>query len=116
MTPSPRRGEIWWASLPSPRTSEPGSRRPVLVIQSNAFNESRIQTILVAVLTSNLRLGDAPGNVRARPAETGLHKTSVVNVSQLLTLQRSFLTARVRALPAAVMNQVAAGLRLVLGL
>ncbi len=111
-----RRGEVWWASLPDPAGSGPGYRRPVLVVQANDFNESRIQTVVVAALTSNLRLGAAPGNVLCSRRESGLRKDSVVNVSQLLTLDKSFLSARVRAVPAAFMRSVDAGLRLVLTL
>jgi mRNA interferase MazF len=91
-------------------------RRPVLVIQSNPFNESRIATVIVAVITSNLALTEAPGNVRVGKADSGLSKPSVVNVSQVLIIDRTFLTERVRALPAQAMRQVEDGLRLVLGL
>jgi mRNA interferase MazF len=112
----PRRGDVWWATLPSPRGSEPGFRRPVLIVQSNQFNESRIQTIVVAAMTSNLSLAEAPGNVRAKPSDTGLRQVSVINVSQLLTIGRPFLTAKAGAIPIGVMNQVAEGLRLVLAL
>ncbi len=111
-----RRGEIWWASLPNPAGSGPGFRRPVVVVQSNAFNESRIATAVVAVVTSNLALAEAPGNVRLGKAESGLQKPSVVNVSQLLTLDRSFLTQKIKSLSAGVLNRVDEGLRLVLGL
>jgi mRNA interferase MazF len=112
----PRRGEIWWAELRAPRGSEPGHSRPVLVVQSNQFNDSAIRTILVAAITSNLRLAVAPGNVRLRPAESGLGKPSVVNVSQLLTADRRFLKEKVGQLPAKAMNRVAEGLRLALAL
>jgi len=111
-----KRGEVWWASLPEPTGSGPGFRRPVLVIQSNPFNESRISTVVVAVITSNVALVEAPGNVRISKAESGLPKASVVNVSQLVTLDRTMLTARVKQLPGKVMQQVSAGLQLVLGL
>lgn len=111
-----KRGEIWWASLPAPAGSGPGFRRPVVVIQSNPFNSSRIATTIVAVVTSNLALADAPGNVRVNRSESGLTKPSVVNVSQLLTLDRSFLTARIRALPAQAVARIDEGLRLVLEL
>ena len=111
-----KRGEIWWASLPAPAGSGPGFRRPVVVIQSNPFNSSRIATTIVAVVTSNLALADAPGNVRINRSESGLTKPSVVNVSQLLTLDRSFLTARIRALPAQAVARIDEGLRLVLEL
>lgn len=91
-------------------------RRPVLVIQANPFNESRIATVIVAVITSNLALAEAPGNVRIGKSDSGLSKPSVVNVSQVLTIDRTILTERVRALAADSMRQVESGLRLVLGL
>ena len=111
-----KRGEIWWASLPPPSGSGPGYRRPFLVIQSDPFNASRISTAIVAVITSNLALAEAPGNVRAARGETGLSKPSVVNVSQILTIDKARLTERVRAIPPVVMAEVNKGLRLVLGL
>lgn len=111
-----KRGEIWWASLPAPVGSGPGMRRPVLVVQANPFNESRINTVVVAAITSNLALAEAPGNVRVGKSESGLTKPSVVNVSQVLTIDRGFLTNRVRALPGATMQRVDEGLRLVLSL
>ena len=111
-----KRGEVWWASLPAPTGSGPGFRRPVVVIQSNPFNQSRIATVVVAVITSNLALADAPGNIRVGKPESGLTKPSVVNVSQLFTLDRELLTQRVRALPAEAMRTIDDGLRLVLGL
>ena len=92
-----------------------GLRRPVLVIQSNPFNESRIATVIIAVVTSNLALADAPGNVRLNKSESGLPKPSVVNVSQVLTVDRSFLTERVKALPVSVIQRVNEGLRLAIG-
>lgn len=111
-----KRGEIWWATLPPPAGSGPGFRRPVLIIQSDPFNESRISTAIVAVMTSNLALAEAPGNVRTGKAESGLPKPSVVNVSQVLTLDKALLTERVRTLPGAIMGRVDNGLRLALGL
>ncbi len=110
------RGEIWWADLPEPRGSEPGFRRPVLVIQANAFNRSRIQTAIVAVISSNLRLADAPGNVLLPASVSGLPRDSVVNVSQILTLDREFLTEEAGKLPGRLMADVDAGLKLVLEL
>ncbi len=109
-----QRGEIWWADLPEPRGSEPGYRRPVLVVQSDAFNRSRIQTAIVAVITSNLELARAPGNVLLPAGSSGLARDSVVNVSQLLTLDRSFLTEPAGALPRRLLRSVDDGLRLVL--
>jgi mRNA interferase MazF len=111
-----RRGEVWWASLPEPRSSGPGFRRPVLVIQSNPFNESRIGTVVVAVLTSNMRLAQAPGNVFLPEDHCGLPRDSVINVSQILTVDRAFLTEQVEELDPDIMAGVDAGLRLVLGL
>ena len=111
-----KRGEVWWASLPAPTGSGPGFRRPVVVVQSGPFNQSRIATVIVAIVTSNLALADAPGNVRVGKSESGLAKPSVVNVSQLVTLERDLLTQRVRGLPADAMRQIDEGLRLALGL
>lgn len=111
-----RRGEIRWAFLPKPKGSEPGYRRPVLVVQSDAFNASRIGTVVVVALTSNLELAEAPGNVRLSRRTTGLSKASVANVSQVLTLDRSLLDRAVRTIPESAMTAVDDGLRLVLGL
>lgn len=111
-----RRGEIWWADLAEPRGSEPGYRRPVLIVQADAFNRSRIATVLCLVLTSNLRLVDAPGNVLVPAKAAGLPKDSVANVSQLVTVDRAFLDEQIGRLPSRFMNAVDAGLKLVLGL
>jgi len=111
-----KRGEIWWASLPPPTGSGPGFRRPVLVLQSDPFNQSRIATIVVAAITSNLALAEAPGNVRLGRSDSGLSKASVVNVSQIVTLDRGVLTQRIRAVPGTTLRSVDEGLRLVLGL
>lgn len=111
-----QRGEIWWADLPTPVASEPGYRRPVLVIQSDDFNRSRIRTVIVAVMTSNLRLAEAPGNVLVRADETGLPQDSVVNVSQIITVDKSFLIEQVSQVSDHVMLLVEEGLRVVLGL
>ena len=111
-----KRGEIWWADLPSPVGSGPGYKRPVLVVQANPFNASRIATVIVATVTSNLALAEAPGNVRIAKSDSGLPQPSVVNVSQLITLDRSILTKKVKALPGAVQDKVDSGLKLVLGL
>jgi mRNA interferase MazF len=111
-----RRGEIWWARLPAPRGSEPGFRRPVVVVQSDAFNRSAIQTVLAAVITSNTRLADAPGNVRLTRGQSKLPRESVVNVSQIITLDRSYLVERVTKLPPKQLLALEEGLRLVLDL
>ena len=111
-----QRGEIWWASLPEPAKSEPGYRRPVLVIQSDDFNRSRIATVVAVVITSNTRLAQAPGNVFLPQNLSGLPKDSVANVSQIVTIDKSFLAERVGTLPASIIEQVEKGLRLVLRL
>lgn len=111
-----RRGEIWWAELPEPLGSEPGYRRPILIIQSDDFNRSRIQTVIAVVLTTNLRLAAAPGNVRVSTDDTGLPKDSVVNVSQIITVDKSFLTERVRQIDDRIMLLVEDGIRTVLAL
>lgn len=111
-----QRGEIWWADLPEPRRSEPGYRRPVLVIQANSFNRSGIQTTIVAAITTNLELADAPGNVMLSASSAGLTRDSVVNVSQLLTLDRSFLTELAGTLPPRLLRSVDEGLKTVLQL
>jgi mRNA interferase MazF len=111
-----QRGEIWWADLPEPRRSEPGYRRPVLVVQADSFNLSRIQTAIVAAITTNVELANAPGNVLLPARSAGLPRDSVVNVSQLLTLDRSFLTEQAGTLPARLQRSVDEGLRTVLEL
>lgn len=109
-----KRGEIWWASLDEPKASEPGYRRPVLVIQSDEFNQSAIRTVICAMISSNLNLATAPGNLRISSRSSGLPRPSVVNVSQLITVDKSVLTERVKSLDIQSMNQVEDGLRLVL--
>ena len=108
-----RRGEIWWASLPEPAGSGPGFRRPLLIVSANSFNDSRISTVVAAVITSNLRLADAPGNVRLPVKGTGLTKASVVNVSQIITVDKTFLTERIGRLNPRLLAEVDDGLRLV---
>ena len=111
-----QRGEVWWALLPEPGGSGPGFRRPVLVIQSDPFNESRINTVIVAVVTSNVRLVPAPGNVLLERRPSRLPRDAVINVSQLLTIDKAFLTERVSLLRPELMARVEGGLKLVLGL
>jgi mRNA interferase MazF len=111
-----RRGDIWWAALPAPVGSGPGMRRPVLIVQANSFNESRISTVIVAVITSNLALAEAPGNVRLGKSESGLPKPSVVNVSQVLTVDRGLLEEHVRVVSARLMERVNLGMRMAMGL
>ena len=111
-----QRGEIWWAGLPEPVGSEPGFRRPVLIVQSEDFNRSRIATVIAVVVTSNIGLAQAPGNVFLPRKSTGLNKDSVANVSQVITIDKSFLTEKVGTLPRYLFEQVENGLRLVLSL
>lgn len=108
-------GEIWWADLPEPSGSEPGFRRPVLVVQSNSFNRSRIATVICVPLTSNMKWAEAPGNVPLDTATTGLPKDSVANVSQLVTMDRTSLTERVGRLPESKLDLVLFGIDVVLG-
>ena len=110
-----QRGEIWWASLPEPMRSEPGYRRPVLVVQKDAFNDSAISTVVVLVITRNLRLAEAPGNVMLPKRSTGLPHDSVANISQIVTIDKHFLTDCVSILPRNLFEKVNAGLDLILG-
>ncbi|HEY3042487.1 MAG TPA: type II toxin-antitoxin system PemK/MazF family toxin [Vicinamibacterales bacterium] len=110
------RGDIWWADLREPAGSEPGFPRPVLIVQTDAFNRSRLQTVIAVVLTSNIRLVDAPGNVLMPARATGLSKDSVANVSQVITIDRDFLTEKAGRLRGQLLKDVENGLRLVLAL
>jgi mRNA interferase MazF len=93
------RGEIWWANLPNPVGSEPGYRRPVLIIQDDIFNQSRINTVIVVIITSNIQLAEAPGNVLLPQGVSGLSRDSVVNVSQIFTVDKTFLVEHIGSLP-----------------
>jgi len=108
-------GEVWWADLPEPSGSEPGFRRPVVVVQGDAFNRSRIDTAVCVPLTSTLRWADAPGNVLLEKQATGLPKDSVANVSQIVTLDRSWLTDRTGRLSRAKLDLVLRGIDVVIG-
>ncbi len=108
-------GEVWWADLPEPTGSAPGYRRPIVVVQGDAFNRSEIATVVTVPLTSNLRWADAPGNVRLTARLTGLPKDSVANVSQVVALDRGMLTERVGKLSRPKIDLVLAGLDIVFG-
>jgi mRNA interferase MazF len=108
------RGEIWWANLPDPIASEPGQRRPVLIIQDDTFTQSRIRTVIVVILTSNIKLAQAPGNVLLPQDTTSLPKDSVANISQIFTVDKTFLTERVGALPDSLQEEIDEGLRTIL--
>jgi len=111
-----KRGEIWWAALPEPVGSGPGYKRPILIIQADEFNKSKINTIIVAVITSNTRLADAPGNVFLSPKKSKLPKESVINVSQIITIDKSFLSEKIHTLSDEIIAQIDEGLKLVLKL
>jgi mRNA interferase MazF len=108
-------GDIWWAELPEPAGSGPGFRRPVVVVQGNPLNRSRIGTVVCVPLTSNLTWADAPGNTLLAAKATGLPKDSVANASQIITIDRSFLAERVGRLGPKQLAQVLHGIDVVLG-
>ena len=108
-------GDIWWAELGAPAGSAPGFRRPVVVVQGNSFNRSRIATVVCVPLTSNLRWAEAPGNVLLPARATGLAKDSVANVSQLLTLDRGLFAEHVAKLSPRRVETILSGIDVVLG-
>ena len=108
-------GEVWWADLPGPTGSEPGFRRPVVVVQSDALNRSTIRTVVCVAVTGNTAWAVAPGNVLLSADLTGLPRDSVANVSQVITLDRSALTERLASLPRATLELILAGIDIVLG-
>ena len=110
------RGQVWSADLGEPEGSEPRYHRPILIVQADAFNRSRLHTVIAVVLTTNLRLVDAPGNVLIAAKASGLRKDSVANVSQLITIDRGFLIELVGRVRGHVFKDVENGLRLILGL
>jgi len=111
-----QRGEIWWASLDAPHGSSPGHMHPIVVIQSDEFNISRINTVIGAVITSNLFLSEAPGNVLLEKSVSKLPKDSVVNISQIVTIDKSYLRGKICRLPQAVLSEISEGIKLVLAL
>jgi mRNA interferase MazF len=110
------RGQVWWADLGEPDGSEPGYNRPILIVQSDAFNRSRVHTVIAVVLSTNVRLVDAPGNVLLPAKTTGLPKDSIANVSQVITVDRDFLMEPAGRVRGQFLKDVENGLRLVLGL
>jgi mRNA interferase MazF len=110
------RSQIWWADLGEPEGSEPGFHCPLLIIQDDAFNRSRLHTVIGVVLTTNMRLLDAPGNVLLPAKATGLPKDSVANVSQVITVDRGFLLELAGRVRGQLLRDVERGLRSVLGL
>ena len=108
-------GDVWWADLAVPSGSEPGFRRPVVVVQGDSFNRSALRTVVAVPLTSNVRWADAPGNVRLTARATGLPRDSVANVSQIVTVDKTTLTERVGKLSTAKLELVLTGIDVVLG-
>ncbi len=108
-------GDVWWADPAVPSGSEPGVRRPVVVVQGDSFNRSALRTVVAVPLTSNLRWAEAPGNVRLTARASGLARDSVANVSQVVTVDKAALTERVGKLSAAKLQLVLAGIDIVLG-
>jgi len=103
-------GEVHWVDFGRPRGSEPGYRHPCVIVQNDAFNASRIPTVVVAAITSNLRLGEAFGNVMLRKGEGGLPQRSVVNISQLATVDCSMLAGRLGRLGAVRLQEILRGI------
>jgi len=110
------RGEIWWANLPLPKGSKPGKRRPVLIIQGDNFNRSNISTVICAMITSNMELAFLPGNLLLEKSISGLNKSSVVNFSQIMTLDKTDLTDHIAMLPKPVIEKINNCLKTVLEL
>ena len=106
-----RRGSVWWVDLGEPSGSEPGLIRPAIVISADAFNRSAIATVVIVVLTSNLRLGSAPGNVVLAKGTAGLPKTSVVNVTQIATVDKTALFEEIGRVGDSFMDTISTGLR-----
>jgi mRNA interferase MazF len=111
-----QRGDLWWADLGEPRGSAPALRRPVVVVQADSFNRSRLRTVVVVTVTTNLRLAAMPGNVFLPATVTGLPDDSVVNVTQIATLDRTDLEGRIGAVPSWLMADIERGLHRVLAL
>jgi mRNA interferase MazF len=109
-----RQGDIFWIDLGEPKGSEPGFRHPHVVVQNNIFNKSRINTIVVCALTSNLKRAEVPGNVLLKKGEANLKKESVVNVTQVVTVDRADLTEKIGTLSSVRMHQIISGLKLVI--
>ncbi len=109
-----QQGEIYWVEFSEPKGSEPGYRHPHLVIQNNLFNQSRINTVVVCALTSNLKRGNAPGNVTLKKGEANIPKKSVINVSQIFTVNKSDLLEKIGTLSKEKFSKVLAGITLLL--
>lgn len=114
MPPIIKQGDLFWVNFPARRGSEPAETRPALILQTNRFNASRINTVVVVAVTSNLLLAELPGNVALHAGEGGLPKASVVNVTQISTIDRIYLGGRIGSVSRERLREVWAGVRLVL--
>lgn len=108
-------GEIWWADLPRPAGSGPGFRRPVVIVQGDALNRSKIATVVCVPLTTNMKWAEAPGNVPLEPQVTGLEKRCVANVSQIIALDKELLMRRTGKLTKGKIEQIFSGIDIVMG-
>ena len=106
-------GDVFWLDIGEPRESAPGFRRPYVIVQNDVFNQSRIQTAILCAITSNLELAKAPGNIQLLKGEANLPRASVVNVSQVITVDKSFLREKIGTLSRQRVQEIVAGLRLV---
>lgn len=109
-----KQGDVFWVNLAAPRGSEPGFRHPHVVIQNDVFNASRINTVVVCALTSNLRRAQAPGNVTLNKGEANLEKKSVVNISQVVTMNKSDLSEKIGSLSSEKTKEIIAGIKLLI--
>lgn len=109
-----KQGDIYWVYFGIPKGSEPGYRHPHVVIQNNVFNESKINTVIVCALTSNLKWAKSPGNILLKKGEGNLPKDSVVNVTQVETIDKSFLVEKIGSLPASKVKQIIEGIKLLI--
>lgn len=111
-----QQGDLVWVSFPRPRGSKPAGRRPALVIQADAFNRSRINTVIVAAITSQLKYESMPGNIRLLKGEAGISKASVINITQIHSIDRAFIASRIGSIGTEKLEQVKAGMRTVFAL
>ncbi len=111
-----KRGEVWWALTPEPGSDSPGIVRPVVILQTDPFNKSRIPSVIVAIISSDMRLAESPGNVKLSRQQSGLDREAVVDVARICSLQRGQLSEQIGTLSSVKQRQVEEGLRLILGL
>jgi mRNA interferase MazF len=109
-----RQGDIFWIDLGAPHGSEPGYKHPHVIVQNNVFNLSRINTVVVCAVTSNIKLSKAPGNILLQKGEGGLKKASVINISQILTIDKADLAEKIGRLSQARIKQIIDGVKLLI--